>query len=159
MAATEDVKWRGAGGRGNCSSAGGVPSERSEGGDGVSSVETKDENVFVDRAFHFLRSSWNCKILPLSDTPADPYHGPQMILSDLLKLEMSRSSSSLSLHLVSETSGGGWITVFTSSLRLLGGALSIRRSLVMSCMEVCAYGTRTWAWKSRLTMERRREWI
>ena len=142
IAATEDVKWRGAGGKGNCSSAGGVPSESSdggpEGGDGVSSVETKDEKVLVDRAFHALKSSWNCKILLLSDTPAEPYQGPQMILSDLLKLEMSLSNSSLSLHLVSETSGGGCTTDSTSCLRLLGGAFSMRRFLVMSCMDVCA---------------------
>ena len=57
IAATEDVKWRGAGGKGDFSSVGGVPSETSEGGDGVSSEETKDEKVFTDRAFHVLRSS------------------------------------------------------------------------------------------------------
>ena len=61
IAATEDVKWRGAGGKGKFSSAGDSPSESSEGGpeggDGVSSEETKDEKVLVDRAFHALRSS------------------------------------------------------------------------------------------------------
>ena len=61
IAATEDLKWRGAGGKGNCSSARGDPFKCSdggtEGGDGVSSEETKDEKVFVDRAFHALRSS------------------------------------------------------------------------------------------------------
>ena len=132
-------------------------SEGSEGGDFISSEETKHENVFVDRVFHALKSSWNCKILLLSDTPAEPYHGPQIILSDVLKLEMSLSSSSLSLLLVSETSGGGLPTESSSSLRLHGGALSMRRFLVVSCMEVCAYGTRTCAWKSRPTIERRRE--
>ena len=140
-------------------SAGVVASKRSEGGDGVSSEETKAEKVLLDRAFHALKSSWNCKILLLSDTPAEPYQGPQMILSDLLKLEISLSRSSRSLHLVSETSGGGGTTDSTSSLRLLGGVFSIRRFLVVSCMEVCAYGTRTWAWKSRLTIDWRREWI
>ena len=132
IAATDEVKWRGAGGKGNSSSAGGVPSDMFEGGDGVSSEEIKDEKVFVDRAFHALRSAWNCKILLLSDTPAEPYQGPQIILSDLLKLEMSLSSSSLSLHLVSETSGGGCTTDFTASFVSLGGALSISRSLVVS---------------------------
>lgn len=57
IAASEDVKWRAAGGKGYGSSAGGVPSESSERGDGVSSDETKDEKVNVDRAFHALRSS------------------------------------------------------------------------------------------------------
>ena len=57
IAASEDVKSRAAGGMGNCSSVGEASSETSVGGDGVSSEETKDENVWVDRAFHALRSA------------------------------------------------------------------------------------------------------
>ena len=136
IAATVEVNWSGAGGKGNSSFAGEVPSDAFEGGDGVSSEETKDEKVFVDRAFHARRSAWNSKILLLSDTPAEPYQGPQIILSDLLKLEMSLSNSSLSLHLVSRTSGGGCTTDSTSSSNSLGGALSIKRFLVVSWMEV-----------------------
>ena len=136
IAPTVEVNWRGAGGKGNSSSAGEVPSDAFGGGDGVSSEETKDEKVFGDRPFHALRSAWNCKILLLSDTPAEPYQGPQMILSDLLKLEISLSNSSLSLHLVSMTSGGGCTTDSTSSFISLGGELSIKRFLVVSWIEV-----------------------
>lgn len=136
IAATVEVNWSGAGGKGYSSFAGGVPSDAFGGGDGVSSEETKDEKVFVDRAFHALRSAWNSKILLLSDTPAEPYQGPQIILSDLLKLEMSLSNSSLSLHLVSRTSGGGCTTDSTSSSNSFGGALSIKRFLVVSWMEL-----------------------
>ena len=60
IAASEEVKWRAAGGKGYCSSAGGVPSESSEpeGGDGVSSEDyTKDEKVFTERAFQAVRYS------------------------------------------------------------------------------------------------------
>ena len=136
IAATVDLNWSGAGGKGNSSFAGGLSSDTFGGGDGVSSEETKDEKVFGDLPFHALRSAWNCKILLLSDTPAEPYQGPHMILSDLLKLEMSLSSSSLSLHLVSKTSGGGCTTDSTSSFISLGGVLSIKRFLVVSWMEV-----------------------